>query len=97
MGDEIEVCGWAKGWINKEESDWYLIRLEKEGYGYISANADYTTDNKALADQKVSEIKAAQAAAAATPQYSGGGNSGGNTGGDNSRKPSGGGVVISDW
>ena len=97
VGDEIEVCGWAKGWINKEESDWYLIRLEKEGYGYISANADYTTDNKALADQKVSEIKAAQAAAAATPQYSGGGNSGGNSGGDNSRKPSGGGVVISDW
>ena len=96
-GDEIEVCGEAKGLIDGEESDWYLIRLEKEGYGYISANADYTTDNKALADQKVSEIKAAQAAAAATPQYSGGGNSGGNSGGDNSRKPSGGGVVISDW
>ena len=37
-GDALEVCGEAKGLFDGKESDWYLIRLEKQ-YGYISASS----------------------------------------------------------
>ena len=101
VANEVEVCGEAKGLIGGEETEWYLIKVDGL-YGYISANADYTTDDKATADQKKAEILAAQAAAAAAAQqsyssYSG--SSGGSSGG--SKKKSSGGssdsVTISSW
>ena len=57
LANEIAVYGEAKGLINGKESDWYLIKVEDQ-YGYISANADYTTDNKKIADQKKADIMA---------------------------------------
>lgn len=101
VADEVEVCGDAKGLISGEESDWYLIKVDGQ-YGYISANADYTTDDKATAELKKAEILAAQAAAAAAQQsyssYSG--SSGSSSGGGSSKRSSGGssgGVSISSW
>ncbi len=46
LGDAITVCGLAKGRIDGEERDWYLIRTD-EGYAYISASDTYTSDNEA--------------------------------------------------
>ncbi len=46
LGDVVTVCGLAKGRIDGEERDWYLIRTD-EGYAYISASDTYTSDNEA--------------------------------------------------
>ena len=46
LGAEITVCGLAKGQIDGEERDWYLIRTDDEGYAYISAGDSYTSANK---------------------------------------------------
>ena len=87
VASEIEICGEAKGLMNGEETDWYLIQAGDK-CGYISADPSYTTDDKEAADQKKAEIQAA-AAAAAQQSYSGssgssGGYSGGSSGGSSS-------------
>ena len=97
VADEVEVCGEAKGLISGEEADWYLIKVDGI-YGYISANADYTTDDKATADQKKAEIVAAQEAAAAAAQQSYSNYSGSSGGSQkHSSGKSSGSVIISNW
>ena len=98
-GDEITVCGMAKGLVNGEESDWYLVKCD-QGYGFISAKDSYTTDSKEEADAAVEEARRAAeaaAAAAAAQAYSGGYSGGGSSGGGSSKgKSSGGGGVVWD-
>lgn len=98
VADEVEVCGEAKGLISGEEADWYLIKVDGL-YGYISANADYTTDDKAAADQKKAEIVAAQEAAAAAAAQQSYSNYSGSSGGSqkHSSGKSSGSVIISNW
>ena len=50
-GDEIQVYGTSVGLKGTEEIIWYLVKYDG-GYGYISAEAGYTTNNKAAAQAK---------------------------------------------
>ena len=97
LGSEVHVIGEAKGVINGNVTEWFMIRTEN-GYGYISAKSDYTTEDKAIIDEKLeaqqrAAEQAAQAAQSWTPQYSGGGSSGG---GGNSGNGGRGNVIITD-
>lgn len=51
-GDEIQVYGTSVGLKGAEEINWYLVK-NNTGYGYISAETGYTTDNKADVEAKV--------------------------------------------
>lgn len=57
-GDEIQVYGTSVGLNDTKEINWYLVKYDN-GYGYISAEAAYTTNDKAIAQAKADE-KAAQ-------------------------------------
>ena len=97
LGQEVKVCGLAKGLIEGNEGDWYILELNS-GYGFISAKDDYSTDDKSVADAEVERAEQEKAAEeqvnnwvptpAPSPSpnwYTGGGNSGGgNSGGGNS-------------
>ena len=79
MGEELQVYGTANGVINGEAAEWYLIRTDS-GYGFISASDEYSTDDKATADEAVAAAQRAAQQAAQNSSNSGsysGGNSGG--------------------